>query len=106
MTHNTYEAAYECIMCTNIDNKLELTLKYEELWQSDKLVLHATSAPIKIINPGRPIKPELVSPDKLPKRGIGTQQERIILMHAIAHIEFNAINLAWDAIYRVRHIPI
>ncbi len=73
MTHNLYEAAYECIMCNNIDNKLELTLKYEKLWQSDNLVLHATSAPIKITNPGRPIKPELVSPDKLPKRGIGTQ---------------------------------
>lgn len=106
MTHNLYEAAYECIMCNNIDNKLEITLKYEELWQSDNLVLHATSAPIKITNPGRPIKPELVSPDKLPKRGIGTQQGRIILMHAIAHIEFNAINLAWDAIYRFRHLPI
>jgi len=72
-------------------------LKYEKLWQSDNLVLHATSAPIK---------PELVSPDKLPKRGIGTQQGRVILMHAIAHIEFNAINLAWDAIYRFRHLPI
>jgi len=49
--------------------------------------------------------PVLVTPDKLPRRGMGTQQGRIILMHAIAHIEFNAINLAWDAVYRFRGLP-
>lgn len=105
MTSNLYEAAYECIMCCDANDKLELTAKYEKLWKSDNLGLHDNSAPIKIINPGRPVKPGLVTPDKLPRRGMGTQQGRIILMHAIAHIEFNAIDLAWDAVYRFRNLP-
>jgi uncharacterized ferritin-like protein (DUF455 family) len=105
MASNTYDAAYECIMCCDIDDKLKLTSKYEKLWKSEDLDLYDNSAPIKIIKPGRPLKPELVTPDKLPRRGMGTQQGRIILMHAIAHIEFNAINLAWDAVYRFRNLP-
>jgi uncharacterized ferritin-like protein (DUF455 family) len=105
MSSNLYEAAYECIMCCDVNDKLELTSKYEKLWKSDNLSLYDSSAPIKIINPGRPVMPVLVTPDKLPRRGMGTQQGRIILMHAIAHIEFNAINLAWDAIYRFRNLP-
>ncbi|RKZ49598.1 MAG: DUF455 domain-containing protein [Gammaproteobacteria bacterium] len=105
MTSNLYEAAYQCIMCCDVNNKLELTSKYEKLWKSDDLGLHDNSAAVKIINPGRPVKPELVTPDKLPRRGMGTPQGRIILMHAIAHIEFNALNLAWDAVYRFRDLP-
>ena len=105
MVSNLYEAAYECILCCDVNDKLELTSKYEKLWKSDNLDLDDNSAPIKIINPGRPLKPGLVTHDKLPRRGMGTQRGRIILMHAIAHIEFNAINLAWDAVYRFRDFP-
>ena len=36
----------------------------------------------------------------LPHRGLGTADGRAALVHAVAHIEFNAINLAWDAVYR------
>jgi uncharacterized ferritin-like protein (DUF455 family) len=105
MTSNLYEAAYECITCCDVNDKLELTSRYEKSWKSDNLGLHDNSVPVKIRNPGRPERPELVVPDKLPRRGMGTQQGRTILMHAIAHIEFNAINLAWDAIYRFRNLP-
>ena len=94
MTSNLYEAVYKCIMCCDVNDKLELTSEYEKLWKLDNLGLRDNSAPIKIINPGRPVKPVLVTPDKLPRRGLGTQQGRIIFMHALAHIEFNAINLA------------
>ncbi len=55
--------------------------------------------------PGRPAKPELVSPRQLAQRGLGTPQGRAAFIHAIAHIEFNAINLAWDAVYRFRGMP-
>ena len=47
--------------------------------------------------PERPAKPDLVRPGKLPRRKIGTDpQGRIALLHALAHIEFNAIDLAFD----------
>lgn len=58
-----------------------------------------------IENPGRPTKPELVSPSKLKNRGLGTKLGRAAFVHAIAHIEFNAINLALDALYRFRYLP-
>ncbi|MGA9335472.1 MAG: ferritin-like domain-containing protein [Rudaea sp.] len=61
--------------------------------------------PLPIGAPGRPARPRLVSARDLPRRGLGTVEGRIALIHAVAHIEFNAINLAWDAVYRFRGMP-
>lgn len=55
--------------------------------------------------PGRPIKPTLVAPLQLPKRSMRTIEGRATLIHALAHIEFNAINLALDAIWRFDNMP-
>ncbi|MFU8876925.1 MAG: ferritin-like domain-containing protein [Wenzhouxiangellaceae bacterium] len=54
---------------------------------------------------GRPDKPVLVAPSELPRRGLGTTEGRIALIHAVAHIEFNAINLALDAALRFPGLP-
>ena len=51
--------------------------------------------------PGRPVKPELLPPNAMPKRQAGgAQQNRFALLHAVAHIELNAIDLAWDIVAR------
>jgi uncharacterized ferritin-like protein (DUF455 family) len=51
--------------------------------------------------PARPARPELMRPRDLPRRSIGAPPKgRIALLHAIAHIELNAIDLAWDLIAR------
>lgn len=55
--------------------------------------------------PGRPEKPQLVPPLSLPKRSMRTIEGRAALIHALAHIEFNAINLALDAIWRFEKMP-
>ena len=55
--------------------------------------------------PGRPPRPRLVPVRELPQRGFGSVEGRAAFMHAIAHIEFNAIDLAWDAVYRFRGLP-
>ncbi len=55
--------------------------------------------------PGRPDKPALVAPLDLPKRSMRTLEGRAALIHALAHIEFNAINLALDAIWRFNDMP-
>lgn len=55
--------------------------------------------------PGHPDKPELVSPLSVKKRAMNTAEGRAILIHALAHIEFNAINLALDAIWRFAGMP-
>ena len=55
--------------------------------------------------PGRPERPSLVHPRDLPRRGLGSAQGRAAFIHSIAHIELNAIDLAWDAVYRFRDMP-
>ncbi len=57
--------------------------------------------------PGRPNRPVLVPPADVPRRGLGSVEGRAALLHAIAHIEFNAINLALDAVLRFgRSMPL
>jgi uncharacterized ferritin-like protein (DUF455 family) len=55
--------------------------------------------------PGRPERPVLVAPRDLPKRSLHTVEGRAALVHALAHIEFNAINLALDATWRFAGMP-
>ena len=55
--------------------------------------------------PGRPARPELVEPRGLERRSMSTPQGRAVLLHALAHIEFNAINLALDAVWRFPRMP-
>ena len=51
--------------------------------------------------PGRPERPELLPPNRMPKRGrAGSERSRIALLHALAHIEFSAIDLAFDLVGR------
>jgi len=65
------------------------------------LIIEARS----IDSPGVPEKPELVHPRALKRRGVGTETGRVVLLHAIAHIEFNAMNLALDAAVRFAGLP-
>jgi uncharacterized ferritin-like protein (DUF455 family) len=55
--------------------------------------------------PGRPATPALVPPDAVPRRSPFTAEGRAALLHAVAHIEFNAINLALDAVWRFAGMP-
>ncbi|MEB0138697.1 MULTISPECIES: ferritin-like domain-containing protein [unclassified Undibacterium] len=55
--------------------------------------------------PGRPLRPELIAPGKVGRRSMLTVEGRAILIHALAHIEMNAINLATDIIWRFPHLP-
>ena len=55
--------------------------------------------------PGRPPRPALIEPARVPQRGVHTPDGRAALIHAICHIEFNAINLALDAIWRFAGLP-
>lgn len=55
--------------------------------------------------PGRPVRPRLVEPAEVPRRSPFTPLGRAALLHAVAHIEFNAINLALDAAWRFGRMP-
>jgi uncharacterized ferritin-like protein (DUF455 family) len=55
--------------------------------------------------PGRPARPELVPPRLVGRRSMATVEGRAMLVHALAHIEFNAVNLALDALWRFPGMP-
>ena len=55
--------------------------------------------------PGRPNRPSLIPPTAVERRSMRTVEGRAALIHALAHIEFNAINLALDAVWRFENMP-
>lgn len=68
-------------------------------WREGKIT--SIGEPLQIHRPGRPEKPALLMPAEMPKRTAGHHvQNRINLLHALAHIELNAIDLAWDIMAR------
>lgn len=74
-------------------------------WRHGRIALDRDAVLADVIEPGRPPRPELVHPRDLPRRRPGSLEGRVALIHAIAHIEFNAINLALDAVWRFRTMP-
>ena len=101
-----FEAARACLGSATCENKVTATFGAATSFVSGLLTISSDSPPPDPIRmPGRPPKPALVHPRDLPKRGLGTPEGRAAFIHAIAHIEFNAIDLAWDAVYRFRGMP-
>jgi len=74
-------------------------------WQAGRIDLATAATRIPIDQPGQPEKPELVPPQQVPRRRASTLPGRAALIHALAHIEFNAINLALDAAHRFSGMP-
>jgi uncharacterized ferritin-like protein (DUF455 family) len=50
--------------------------------------------------PARPERPELLPPNEVPRRRPGSAAGRVALLHAVAHIELNAVDLHWDIVAR------
>ena len=77
-----------------------------QTWAAKKLVMDvAATLSIVSVNPGHPSKPELVSPLSVKRRAMNTPEGRAAMIHALVHIEFNAINLALDALWRFADMP-
>lgn len=94
--------------CLALGDPAEKSDAAGELWArwSAGLLQFDDSCPIDAVGPpGRPARPVLVDPARVPRRRLGSAEGRAALVHAIAHIEFNAINLALDAVYRFRGMP-
>jgi uncharacterized ferritin-like protein (DUF455 family) len=99
-----HEAAKRCLDCADPIEKVALTYSTWQRFIDGELIPgDGVAEPIGV--PSRPERPRLVPPRELAQRGLGSDEGRAALVHAIAHIEFNAINLAWDAVYRFRGKP-
>ncbi|RLL54966.1 DUF455 family protein [Mariprofundus sp. EBB-1] len=97
--------ATECLNAADPDEKLRGVRALMRSWQQGNVRLDTKVAMPSLCQPGRPDKPSLVRGSDTPRRGFGTSEGRAIMMHAIAHIEFNAINLALDAVQRFANMP-
>ncbi|MBX2826172.1 MAG: ferritin-like domain-containing protein [Gammaproteobacteria bacterium] len=99
-----FSAAYECLLIADpVAKATAARILYGVA--ADLPRESATTPVVRLEQPGMPDRPALVDPQQMKKRGVGSVAGRIALLHALAHIEFNAINLALDAVYRFRDMP-
>ncbi len=93
-------AAIEILQCADPIEKASKTRIHAQSWHDGEITQIGTAANIPS-RPARPDKPELRSPHDMPKRRkAGSDKSKVALLHAIAHIELNAIDLAWDIMAR------
>ena len=88
--------------------KTALSHKYAAEWRAARAdgAFPKVGSVLPPMHPARPEAPELLSPRDVPRRKPGSETGRIALLHAVAHIELNAVDLHWDIIARFSHIPL
>ena len=110
MTSQTLTAMATAVLETaDAVEKTDLSRRYAEMWfaarcgDASEIAIGTASPPLR---PARPDKPELRDPRDVPRRRPGSPEGRKALLHAVAHIELNAVDLHWDIIARFGgHVP-
>ena len=102
---NIFESAECCLFDVDIRRKLEITHQAQCLAQVGQLCFEETCPPKSIADTLFPFKPLLLPPRDMPRRRLNSVEGKAAFFHALAHIEFIAIYLAWDIIYRFRGLP-
>ncbi len=100
MTAATSLRAMACAVLREADPaaKVAAGAAVAKAWRAGTIVHIGACRPPS--RPARPARPELRRPGEMPRRSAAGQRGRIALLHAIAHIELNAVDLAWDLIAR------
>ena len=107
MTETLAERAVAVLTCGDGRAKTALAHQHAAAWRAAR----ATDTPMPIgqatppARPARPEKPDLLDPREVPRRRTGSPMGRIALLHAVAHIELNAVDLHWDIIARFTDQP-
>lgn len=94
------------ILSADLDEKTELAQQTARRWHERRLSLRSPLDPDLPERPGRPAKPVLVPPKATDKRSLHTLAGRIAMLHALAHIELNAVDLALDIVARFASEPV
>jgi uncharacterized ferritin-like protein (DUF455 family) len=105
MEKGFFEATKRCLDLSDPQEKCSAVQRLVAAHEQDALSFDPEFPVSPIEAPGRPDRPRLVDVSELSRRRLGSKQGRAALIHAVAHIEFNAINLALDAAYRFRGMP-
>lgn len=99
------DLAIDVLNTADADQKASLSRDYAEMWRSGDVLEVGTTAPPR--RPARPDRPELRLPRDVPRRRLSADPKgRIALLHALAHIELNAIDLAWDIVARFTELDL
>lgn len=88
------------IAAADLDLKTALAQETARRWFARTLSMRSPRDPALPARPGRPERPELIPPRHMKKRSLHTLKGRIALLHALAHIELNAVDLALDIVAR------
>jgi uncharacterized ferritin-like protein (DUF455 family) len=96
------EMAVQVLTTADGRAKAALSHRHAAAWRASRvagqpLAIGQAAPPLR---PARPEKPDLLDPRDVPRRRTGSPTGRIALIHAVAHIELNAIDLHWDIIAR------
>lgn len=94
------DGANKAIRACDLDTKTAIAQEVTRRWHTRSISLRSPLDEPVAERPGRPEKPELLPPRLVRKRNLNTLEGRIALLHAIAHIELNAIDLALDIVAR------
>ena len=100
-----YEWTAAALHETEVESKLSEVERLETAYRRGELKVRGHPELPGTLEAGRPAAPRLVPPAKVPRRRLGSREGRAAMLHAIAHIEFNAVNLALDAVVRFQRMP-
>ncbi len=81
------QAAVAVLTVAEPGDKTRLTKGFSADWRSGRIAEVGHAEPP--VRPARPAKPDILPPNRMPRRGIGAAAGKISLLHALAHIEFN-----------------
>ncbi len=99
------QAALHWLLENDAVQKAAGVRRLTQAWAAGGLGVDIGMASNISVTPGHPAKPELVSPLDVQRRAMNTAEDRAARVHALVHIEFNAINLALDALWRFADMP-
>ena len=107
MTQGLAQRAVQVLTTADPGEKTRLSRVHAAWWlerraEGDTPAVGRATAPD---HPARPDRPNLLAPRDVPRRRPGTEAGRIAMLHAVAHIELNAVDLHWDIIARFTHVP-
>jgi uncharacterized ferritin-like protein (DUF455 family) len=96
-----HAAARAIVATDDLAEKVRLSRAAARAWFSGTLSLGHRSERLEMPDrPGRPAKPELLPPSQMPRRTAVGERGRFALLHALAHIELNAVDMTWDLVGR------
>lgn len=98
--------AIAAINSSDLDRKTGLAQETATRWFKRTISLRSPLDPPIADRPGRPDKPLLVPPRQMEKRSLHTVKGRVAMLHALAHIELNAVDLALDIVARFATEPV